>query len=180
MKKITYNLAAARKVHGLAFAVRAGALALAALVLCIIAIGNLASQREQKRTAAGKPGVTEQRLNEMRNESRRWKNEIASWGKTLAPELKEANALIEHKSFSFVSRLDFLERKFSPGIHILKLILVNNNEGRVSMTITAQSLKELFALYKELAPYELVINNETQTREEYQVRLQFKITNEKI
>ena len=48
------------------------------------------------------------------------------------------------------------------------------------MTISAQSLKELFALYKKLAPYGLVIASETQTQDEYQVNLSFRISNEKI
>ena len=49
------------------------------------------------------------------------------------------------------------------------------------MTIAAQSLKELFALYKKLAPYGLVIANETQTAERItRSSLSFRISNEKI
>ena len=47
------------------------------------------------------------------------------------------------------------------------------------MTIIAQSLKELFALYKRLVPYGLAIASETQALDEYQVNLLFKISNEK-
>lgn len=48
------------------------------------------------------------------------------------------------------------------------------------MTITSRSLKELFALYKKLAPYELVITSETQIQDETQVSLSFNIPNEKL
>ena len=48
------------------------------------------------------------------------------------------------------------------------------------MSISSRSLQELFALYKKLAPYELVISSESQTLDEYQVNLLFNLPNEKI
>lgn len=180
MKTITYNLAATRKVNGRSFAVRAAILALAALVFASIALSNWNRLRAQGRAAASKTGATGQRLSEMKNESSRLNKQITTLKKSLTGELKEANNLIRRKSFSFLSRLDFLEKNFSPGIRILHLTLANDEDGRIVMTITAQSLKELFALYKKLAPYGLVITNETQTHEEYQVKLNFKVKNEQI
>jgi hypothetical protein len=180
MRKITYNLATDRRVNGRGFAARAAALVLAALVLGGMAMQNWTRQRAQDLVAASATGATAQRLQEMKSESSRLKRQLGAWKKSLGAELREANARIRRKGFSFLSRLDFLENKFSPGIRVRHLALANEESSRMTMTITAQSLKELFALYKKLAPYGLVIASETQSREEYQVKMHVQVTNEQI
>lgn len=180
MKKMRYNLAQTRQVNGRAFALRAGLLALAALLLGALAVTNLARRGGQARLDREETGAGKRLLVEIGRESIRLRREIAAWKKSLGPELALANSLILRKSFSFVALLDFLEKASSPGIRVRQLTLKNSASGRVVMFISAQSLKELFALYKKLAPYELVIASETQTQGEYLVNLSFKVANEKI
>lgn len=180
MSKITYNLAAIRKVDARAFAFRASILVLSTLLLIGITVFNLVRQHETDRAGKNERGLIGLQISERQRLGRRQTEEIAAWKKEWGKELAAANALIGRKSFSFIARLDFLEKISSPGIRIRHLVLANDSAGRVSMTISAQSLKELFALYKKLAPYELVIANETQAMDEYQVNLNFRIGNEKI
>jgi len=180
MRRITYNLAATRKIDGRSFAFRASILVLSTILLTGVTIFNLVRQQEKNRTEKNESGLIGRQIIERQRLSLLQTKEIAAWKKNWSKELAAANALIGRKVFSFVARLDFLEKISSPGIRIRHIILVNENAGRISMTITAQSLKELSALYKKLAPYELVIVNDTQTMDEYQTNLNFKITNEKI
>jgi hypothetical protein len=180
MRKIAYNLAATRKINGRIFIARAAILVLAMLLFSGAAIGNLIRQHEKKLLEKKEIGLMGGEINEMNLARARQKEEIAAWQKKLAAELAAANHLIKRKSFSFVSRLDFLEKIFSPGIRLRQLSMINEDTGQVNMTITSDSLKGLFALYKKLAPYGLVIANENQTQEEYQINLYFKLNHEKI
>jgi hypothetical protein len=180
MKKINYNLAGGRRIHASAFALRAGLLLLASLLLGALAVSNLLRLQARNRAEKSETVSIASRLEEMKSRGARLQEEIAAWKKSWLGELTASNLLIVRKSFSFVARLDFLEKNFSPGIRIRQLTLLNNPGGLVLMNISARSLKGLFALYKKLAPYDLVITSETQTQDEYQVNLQFKISNEKI
>jgi hypothetical protein len=180
MKKISYNLAAYRNIDGRAFALRASLLVLASLLLAGVAVFNLARQHDKDSAGKSANSLIGQQIAERMRLSQQQAREIAAWKKELARELASANRLIERKSFSFTTRLDFLEKAFGPGIRIRHLSLVNDGSGRVGMTLAAQSLKELFALYKKLAPYGLVIANETQTASEFQSSLSFRMSNEKI
>ena len=180
MKTIRYNLATRPQVNVRAFAGGAAFLVLASLALGGIAVANLARQRVIRQREQSETGMIAGRIDEMKRESRRMRDEIDAWKKKWGPELAADNLLIERKSFSFVSRLDFLEKAFTPGIRILHISLANEATGRIGMVLSAQSLKELFALYKKLAPHDLVISNETQTHDEFQVSLNFAIHDEKI
>jgi hypothetical protein len=180
MKKNNYNLAVGRKLHPGAFALRAGLLLLASLLLGGLTVANLLRLQEKGRVEKSETGLLASRLEEMNRLGALRQQEIAAWKNIWLSELTAFNRLIERKSFSFVARLDFLERTFSPGIRIRQLSLVNEVRGQVAMTISAQSLQELFALYKKLAPYDLVISSETQTPGDYQVNLSFVISNEKL
>jgi hypothetical protein len=179
MRKIAYNLAASHRIDVRRFIARAAILLAAILVLGGIAAGNLIRQHEKNLLEKKETGLIGERTDEMNRSADRQKKEIDAWKKIWQGELAMANSLIERKSFSFVSQLDFLEKAFSPGIRIRQLSLANEAAGQIHMTITAQSLKELFALYKKLAPYELVIAHENQTQEEYQVNLHFNLSHEK-
>ena len=180
MKKIDYNLAATRRIHGPIFALRTSVFVVVSLLLAGVALFNLLGQHEKNRAEQNEARRLAQRVEHMGRESQRLGQEIAAWKSSWQAELAAANILIDRKAFSFVARLDFLERIWSPGIHVRHLSLVNGTAGQVVMTISSRSLKELFALYKKLAPYGLVIASETQTLEETQVNLIFKIANEKI
>jgi hypothetical protein len=180
MKKINYNLAGSRRIHSRAFALRAGLLLLASLLLGGLTVANLLRLQEKSRIENSETRLLASRLEKMNHLGALRQKEIAAWKNIWQSELATANRLIERKSFSFVARLDFLEKVFTPGIRTRQLTLVNEPGGQVSMSISAKSLKELFALYKKLAPYDLVISSETQALDEYQVNLQFKIGNEKI
>lgn len=180
MRKIAYNLAAARRIDGGSFAFRAAFLVLSTLLFIALAIFNLVRQHENDRAENNAGGLIGRQISERQRLSLQQTKEIAAWKKNWSKDLAAANSLIARKSFSFVARLDFLEKISSPGIRIRHLVLANESAGRISMTIAARSLKELFALYKKLAPYELVIANETQNQDAYQVNLNFRISNEKI
>jgi hypothetical protein len=179
MKKLNYNLAQARQVNGRAFALRAALLVLAALLLSSLAASHLAGRSGQARLEREEAGAGQRRLAEIGHESGRLRREITAWKKSLGAELAMANSLIQRKSFSFIAQLDFLEKASSPGIRVRRLSLENDASGRIVMTIGSQSLKELFALYKKLAHYELVIASENQAGGEYLVNLSFKVPNEK-
>jgi len=180
MKKLPFNLARARQVDGRAFALRAGLLALLALLLAALAVTNLVARRDQARLERAAAGPGRQKFAKMDKNASRLRQEIAAWKKALGPELAAANALIARKSFSFIARLDFLEQASNPGIRVRHIDLANDNADRISMSIAARSLKDLFALYKQLAPYELAITRETQTQDEYLVNLSFKVLDEKL
>ena len=180
MKKIDYNLASGRTISPRSFALRAGLLLLVSLLLGGLTVANLIRLHKITRIEKSESGLLASRLDEMNRLGAQRRQEIASRQNIWKSELATANLLIERKSFSFIARLDFLEKMFSPGIRIRQLALVNEAAGPVAMTISAQSLKELFALYKKLAPYDLAISSETQSQDEYQVNLLCKISNEKI
>jgi hypothetical protein len=179
MKKLSYNLAQARQVNGRAFALRAALLLLAALLLGSLAASHMAGRSSRARLERDEAGASQRRLAEIGRESGRLHREIAASKKSLGAELAMANSLIQRKSFSFIAQLDFLENASSPGIRVRRLSLDNDASGRIVMAISSQSLKELFALYKKLAPHELVIANANQVKGEYLVNLSFKVPNEK-
>ncbi|MCU0276223.1 MAG: hypothetical protein MUF02_05110 [Acidobacteria bacterium] len=180
MSKISYNLAADRRIDRWAFAWRAGALALASLLLAGLAAANLARQRQIDRGQGGQASLQAERSDRLRAAGIRLQEEIDSWKKAWSAQLAAANRLIERKRFSFISRLDLLERAFHPGLRLQHLSMANEASGRVTMTVSAQTLNDLFSLYRELVPYNLTISNETQAQGAYQVNLSFLISNEKL
>lgn len=180
MKKLPYNLARVRPVNGRAFALRAALLVLLALLLAALAATNLAARRSLERLDRAAAGPGQRQRAEMDMETPRLRLEIEARKKSLGPELAAANSLLTRKSFSFVARLDFLEAVSNPGVRVRQLSLANQAGGRVVLSIDSGTLKELFALYKKLAPYELVISRETQTQGQYLVDLSFKVPNEKL
>ncbi len=180
MKKIAYNLARDRRVHIGAFAWRAAALAAVALLLAALALANLAQQREIDLRAGVPADMLAKRIARMQKMSDQLQAEIDKRKKTRAGELATANSLIERKSFSHIARLDRLESAFLPGVRLRSVTLANQAVGRVAMTVSAQSLRDLFALYKNLAAYDLVISNESQAQDEYLVNLSIRFDHEKM
>ncbi len=180
MNPLAYNLARSPQVDRLRFALRAALLLLLALLLGVLAVTNLAGRSGRDRREVEEAGVSRRRLQALADESGRLRREIAAWKKSRGGQLAQANSLIERKSFSFVSRLDFLEKASSPGIRVRSLTLENKSGARIRMAITARTLPELFALYKKLASYELAIASETQTQDEYLVSLSFRMPDEGI
>lgn len=180
MNPLAYNLARSPRVDRLRFALRAAVLLLLGLLLGIVAAANLAGRSGRDRREIEQAGASRRQLQSLAAESARLRREIAAWKKSRGGQLAQANSLIERKSFSFVSRLDFLENASSPGIRVRSLVLENKSGARLRMAITARTLPELFALYKKLAPYELAIASETQTQDEYLVSLSFRMPDERI
>lgn len=180
MRKINYNLAADRKINGRSFAWRAALLVLATLLLAGLAAFNLSRQFASDRGEKSKSGLIGRQIVEQQRLDMLHRKEIAAWKKERGKQLTAANRLIQRKSFSFIARLDFLENIFGPGLRLRKIELANESSGRIKVAIAAQSLKELYELYKKLAPFELIIANETQTADGYLVSLNFGIGNEKL
>jgi hypothetical protein len=178
MRPIELNLARDRRVDNRAFAWRAAALAGLALLLGGLGAANLARQARLDRGAAG-TGLLQAGAGErMAAESARLRSEIEAWRRTRGDELAAANRLIARKGFSFVRRLDLLEKAFRPGLRLRQLSLANEASGRTAMTVSAQTLRDLFALYKNLAPYDLAISSEAQAQGDYQVNLSVRLDHE--
>ncbi len=116
-------------------------------------------------------------ISRLQTQERRQK--IAAWKKALSGELAFANSLIRRKSFSFVARLDFLEKVMGPGMRVRSLSIDNDAKFRVALTVSALAQNQLMALYKKLLPYELAIGHENQSRESYTANLSFRMEDEK-
>lgn len=180
MKRIRYNLASEPKVNGWAFAWRAGALAACSLLIGALAVANLARLQASERRERNAARLEAAQAERMRRETAVMRSEIEAKKRAWAGELASSNSLLRRKGVSFVRRLDLLEKVFNPGVRILQLSLVNEAPARIVMTIRAESLRELFALYKQLAPHDLLIGNEVQSQGEYQVNLSFAINDETL
>jgi cell division protein FtsL len=179
MRKINYNLARFRKIDTRAFALIVAVILLAAIIFNAITIFNLASQHRQSRNEKKEIRFAALKLEKLQQKTLRWQKEIAVWKKTWAQKLAFANALIERKCFSFIFRLNFLEKICSAGLRVRRLSIGNDPAGRMQMTVDALVQNELLGLYKKLLPYELVISSENQTAENYRANLGIKIKNEK-
>ena len=179
MRKINYNLAGTRKIDVRAFALSLAILLLAVVLFNGITIFNLARQQRQSREEKKEIKFIAQKLERMNQKILKQQQKIDVWKKTWDQKLAFANVLIERKCFSFIFRLDFLEKVCSSGMRIRQLSIVNEPAGRVQMTIDALVQNELLGLYKKLLPYELVIANENQTAENYQANLSLSIKYEK-
>jgi hypothetical protein len=178
MNQPAYNLARSPQVNRLRFALQAALLLLLALLLGILAVTNLAGRSGQARREGEEAGASRRKLQSLADQSNRLRREIEAWKKSRGGQLAQANALITHKSFSLISRLDFLEKASGPGIRVRHLTLENDRAAPIRMSITARSLPELFAFYKQLTPYGLTIASETQTQDEFLVTLGFRIPDE--
>lgn len=179
MRKINYNLARTRKIDTRAFALTVTVILLAAVIFNAITIFNLARQQRQSRNEKKEIRFAALKLAGLNQKTVQQQKEIAAWKKTFDHKLAFANNLIERKSFSFIFRLNFLEKVCSGGMRIRQLSIVNEPAGRIQMTVNALAQNELLGLYKNLLPYELVIANENQTAENYQANLSFRIKDEK-
>jgi hypothetical protein len=179
MRKIYYNLAGTRKIDTRSFALTAAVLFLAVILFNAFTFFNLARQQRLNREEKKEIRYVALKLEELNQITQRHQNEILSMKKTLKKKLAFANSLIEHKCFSFILRLDFLEKVCSAGMRINQLKIANDLTGRMRMTVNALAQNQLLELYKKLLPYELAITNENQSEENYQVNLSFKIKDEK-
>lgn len=179
MRKISYNLAGTRKIEPRAFALAMAVILLAAVMFNAVTVFNLQSQQRQNRAEKKEIRFVAQKLDELLQKTLQQQKEINVWKKAFAQKLAFANSLIERKSFSFIFRLNFLEKVCSAGMRIHQLNLVNSPDGRLKMTVNALAQNELLRLYKKLLPYELTIGKENQTAENYQANLNFRISDEK-
>jgi hypothetical protein len=179
MRKINYNLAGTRKIDTRAFALTLGMLCLAVVLLNAVTIFNLARQHRQSRAEKNEIRFVALKLQNLQQKTLRQQKEIAVWKKAWEQKLAFANLLIGHKSFSFIDRLNFLEKICSAGMRVRQLGLANEPTGWIQMTVSALAQNELLRFYKKLLPYELVIANENQMTENYQANLSFSIKDEK-
>jgi hypothetical protein len=179
MRKISYNLASTRKINARAFTLTVAILLLAVAMFNAITIYNLARQQRQSRAEKKEIRFIVQKLEELNRKTLQQKKEIAVWKKTWEQKLSFANSLIERKCFSFIFRLNFLEKVFSDGMRIRQLDIVNEPKNWIKMTISTLVQNKLLGLYKKLLPYDLVIANENQAAENYQANLSFRVKDEK-
>ena len=179
MRKINYNLARTRKINTGAFALTVAVIFLAVVMFNAITIFNLTRQQRQSRVENKEIRFAALKLEGLQQKTMRQQKEIDVWKKTWEQKLAFANSLIERKCFSFIFRLNFLEKVCSTGIRVRQLSIVNAPADRMQMTINALAQNELLGLYKKLLPYDLVIANENQTAENYQANLSFRIKDEK-
>ncbi|MEI6613615.1 MAG: hypothetical protein WCL37_01840 [Chrysiogenales bacterium] len=178
MRKINYNLAGTRKIDGRAFAMTVAILLLAIVLFNGITILNLARQQRQNRIEKNEIRFVAVKLEELQQKTLQQQKEIDVWKKTLEQKLAFANLLIGRKSFSFISRLNFLEKVCSVGMRVHQLSITNEPAGWMQMTVSALTQNKLLGLYKKLLPYDLVIANENQSAENYQANLSFRIKDE--
>jgi hypothetical protein len=179
MRKIHYNLAGNRKINTRAFALAMAVIFLAVVIFSAVTIFNLARLQRQSRDEKKEIRFASLKLEGLQQKALQQQNEIDVWKKTLEQKLAFANFLIERKRFSFIARLNFLEKICSPGMRVRQLSIVNEPAGRMQIDINALAQNQLLGLYKTLLPYELVIANENQTAENYQANLSFSIKDEK-
>jgi hypothetical protein len=179
MRKINYNLAVRRKIDGRAFAMTLGVLVLALVLFNAVTLWNLARLQGQSRAEKMAIGSLSQRMAALSQRTQEQRNRITAWQKTWNPQLAYANALIMRKCFSYCARLDFLERTCGAGMRVLKLTIVNEAAGRITIAVSARAQNQLIALYKKLLPYNVVIAQENQNAESYQANLNFRMEDEK-
>jgi hypothetical protein len=179
MRKINYNLAATRKIDIRTFALRVSILFLVVVLFNAMTIFNLSRQQRQSRVEKKEIGFIAQKLEVMNKKTLRYQEKIDTWEKAWNQKLAFANSLIERKCFSFISRLNFLEKVCSGSMRIRQLNITNDPAVQMQMVVNALAQNELLGLYKKLLPYELVIGNENQTAENYQANLSFRIKDEK-
>lgn len=179
MKKIHYNLAEARKIDARAFTLILAGIGLVVLLLNAVTVFNLARQQRQNRAENSEIRSASLRLERLQHETQRQRGEIDALKKTWGRKLASANLLIGRKSFSFVARLNFLEKACSAGMRVHQLNLANEAAGRMLMTVSALAQNELLGFYKKLLPYGLVIASENQMTEYYQANLSIRIQDEK-
>jgi hypothetical protein len=179
MRKLNYNLAAARKIDGRAFAMILSALLLALLLINALTVVNLARLRHRDRAENGERGSIARKTEDLDRQTRTQQELIAGWRKAWNGQLVFANSLIVRRRFSFIARLNFLEKILSGSMRVRHLGIVNEQAGRITMNVSALAQDELMALYKKLLPYELVITHENQGAESYLANLSFRVEDEK-
>jgi cytochrome c biogenesis factor len=179
MKRIHYNLAGARRIDARAFTLVLAGIGLAVLLLNAVTVFNLARQQKQSRDENSEIRSASLRLERLQHETQRQREEIVALKKSWERKLALANLLIGRKSFSFISRLNFLEKACSAGMRIHQLSLANEAAGRVQMTVSALAQNELLGFYKKLLPYALAIASENQMTEYYQATLSIRFQDEK-
>jgi hypothetical protein len=180
MKRIHYNLAAAPRVNGRAFAAVVAALLLVLAALnaaSAVSLSRLQRQRQLEKTEI-RPVLRKMEAGRQRMQEQ--KRKIAAWKKARASELAFVNTLIRRKSFSFIARLDFLEKVMGPGLRLRSLHIDNDGKFRVSLTVSALAQNQLLSLYKKLLPFELAIGHENQSREGHSANLSFRMEDEKM
>lgn len=178
MTRLNCNLARTPHVDAARFALRAAPLLLLALLLAALAAAVVSGRRERSRLGVRAAGEDRRRIQDVRRDSQVLRREIERRRRELGGRLAAANRLIERKSFSFLSRLDFLEQAAGAGIRVRSLSLENQRDSRLRLAVSARSLPELFAFYKKLSPYGLAIDNETQAQDDYRVTLSVKVPDE--
>ncbi|HSQ35959.1 MAG TPA: hypothetical protein VLQ89_08210 [Candidatus Binatia bacterium] len=178
MKRIDYNLARQPKIDGRRFAVSLGVLLLALVVLNAVTVLNLTRLQRQARLENRDHRSIWRKMTDLDAQTRARQEQIAAWKKTRERSLAFANSLIARKSFSFIARLDFLEKACGAGTLVRQLAIVTEPAGRVQMTVSALAQPPLLRLYKRLLPYQLAIASENQTAESTQARLSFRISDE--
>ncbi|MDY0297142.1 MAG: hypothetical protein RB296_07480 [Acidobacteriota bacterium] len=92
------------------------------------------------------------------------------------PRVRFANALIARKSFSFVTRLDLLEKLLSANVFLQRLTIDQGNPQRLEMEIVAPSFNDLIDAYRQLAAHQLEVKSEIKDPAgQYRVSLNMRV-----
>lgn len=110
---------------------------------------------------------------------------IAPLRRTLGAERRKwqksvqtANSLLRQKTFSFIEKLDFIEKLMIDEAWIQRLTINNDRKAPLDIQVMSSSFEALMRQYEKFIPHTLVIRNESERSGLLQADLQLNPEND--
>jgi hypothetical protein len=179
MKKIKYNIADNKKIDQLKFASISILIIVVAALLFFYGIYNIKSVNQSKQDKLEEMNGFKVRLSDVVQKTDEYNRKIKKIKKVWKSKVNLSNNLINKKSFSFIQRLNKLEKLLPVGAFISTIAMKNNPKAVVQLNVVSSSFPNLVEVYKQFAAYNLHITRESISDGIYKANLNVTLTDEK-
>lgn len=176
--KIRYNIADQKKISYVKFFFITLILLVVSLVLIVAGVSRLSANAKQFRNDREKLQALKDKNDSIKKRESQQNIEMAKtkskWGK----KLLFLNRLIDDKIFSYLDKLDKLEKLLPEGVFVQSINLNPKSNERIQMTIAAVSYQKLLESYKVFFRYNMVVQNQSEANGLFEASIIIRLKNE--
>lgn len=179
MKKIRYNIANKKKVDFKRLTFIISVILLISFYFIFTSVRNYEKINKKLYEQVEKKSYYENELKKIGKRTVEINGKVDQIRKVWKRKADFINSIIDHKSFSFLDRFDFFEKKLPAMVMINEISIDSKLKGELKISVTAYSAEKLYEFYTELLKSGLEILSESESDGVFKARLKIKIKNEK-
>lgn len=176
--KIRYNIANKRKIDYFKFILISAVLVVLSVMFIVVSLNQLAAAARQFQEEKDELRAYQEKIEGINERNEQLKQEIQKIKKKWGKKRRFLNALIDDRLFSYIPKLDKLEKLLPAGVFISSITLSTKGNDNVELGIGAVSAQKLLEAYKTFLKYNMVISNETESSGLFKATIRIRLKNE--